>query len=128
MCLVALAYIGAPHGVIKQGGGLVLIISPSVKIIKLKANTCLFVHIYSEQSLKMVFSIGAVTAAVERYIGYRRKCIGKTKFRRRRYEIPVWLRKRKERSIITVCSNTRDTRRSQVSRGIIFTIPACGKD
>ena len=71
MCLIALSYIRAPHGVVKQSGGLVLIISPSIKIIKLKANTSLLVHIYREQSLKMVFSIGAVTAAIERYIGNR---------------------------------------------------------
>ena len=76
MCLIAIAHITAPHGVVEVGRTLICLESASVDIVELESNTYAFAGINGKKSLEVILAIGAVAAVVIDKIGDGRQSIG----------------------------------------------------
>ena len=128
VCQIAIADVRGVHGVVKESGALVLIISPPIVIIKLKPRPNAFAGVNAEVGLETILPIGLVAAAIVAQIGNGRERIGKEKPLYRHKKKAVGLSENELRAIRRAMDKDPcDARCSQIPQRIILPISPHGE-
>ena len=69
--LVTVAEVGAPGGVVEEGGTVVGIIAAPVKVVEFQSQTQALAGIHGKEGLEVVLTVGAVAAGVQAEVGDR---------------------------------------------------------
>ena len=90
VCLISLARICSPHGIVEEGGALVLVVAASVDVVELEAEAEALVDVRGKDGAEVVFTVCLVAAGGIEQFRYWRECISEEKLVRLGDEEAVW--------------------------------------
>ena len=124
MCLITVAKIASPQGIVEMRCALVGIVSTGVEIVEFESDTETLIDIDGEDSLKPVLSVCPVTTCVVAEVCYRRVCVGEMEIGWLYNYLVIMVRKGELGVLFSVCENPVLSRRSVVAKCVILTIDA----
>ena len=122
VCLISVAQIRGPHGVLEVGSTLCIVVSSAVFVVETESTTQLLVGIHCKDSLEVVFSVGTVTTTVQRHVGDRRVGVGEMEVAHGRYDVVVWFREHEVTLRTSVDEDTVDSCSTHVAQCVILSI------
>ena len=128
VCLVSVAQVRSPHGVLEVRGALAVVVATSVLIVESESHAQSFSRVDGKHRLEVVLAVGTVSAAVERHVGDGRVGVGEVEFADGRADAVEGLCEDKLPLVQpSVDKDTVDAWRPQIAQRVVFSPQSRGE-